>query len=220
MEIRNHFDEVFIELNEKELILKKRFRTLKLDREYLQGAYLDNAYKMIILYKDKPINFSVVNVKEEGKIKIKELVDIINAKGNVFITKSIGDFSFIWWIILIQKIISSIILSIGNKDIVNDGIDEIGYNMIWIIISLILVIKSSFKYKTIIYNLDDNMIEYYDWKLQKQKVSSSFKNKKYSFKKSVIGYKFKAKGTRKSLISVVEYPQLYTKKLEKLLDKE
>ena len=215
MEIRNHFDEVFIELNEKELILKKRFRTLKLDREYLQGAYLDNAYKMIILYKDKPINFSVVNVKEEGKIKIKELVDIINAKGNVFITKSIGDFSFIWWIGLLQNIIKTIMLIIENR-----GINEIVYNMIWGLIFLVLVIKSRMKYKTILYNLEDNMIEYYDWKLQKQKVSSSFKNKKYSFKKSVIGYKFKAKGTRKSLISVVEYPQLYTKKLEKLLDKE
>ena len=215
MEIRNHFDEVFIELNEKELILKKRFRRLKLDREYLQGAYLDNAYKMIILYKDKPINFSVVNVKEDGKIKIKELVDIINAKGNVFITKSIGDFSFIWWIGLLQNIIKTIMLIIENR-----GINEIVYNMIWGLIFLVLVIKSRMKYKTILYNLEDNMIEYYDWKLQKQKVSSSFKNKKYSFKKSVIGYKFKAKGTRKSLISVVEYPQLYTKKLEKLLDKE
>ena len=214
MVINNHYSKVIIELTEKELILYKRFRTLRLDLESVQGAYLDNAYKIIILYKDKPINFSIVNVKEDEKVKIKELVDNINNKGNVFISKTIGDFSFIWWIILIQKIISSVMVIIGDK-----GADKIGYNMIWIIISLILVIKSGSKYKTIIYNLKENIIEYYDWKLQKKKVDSNFKDKKYSFKKSVIGYKFKAKGTRKSLISVVEYPELYIKKLEKLVDK-
>ncbi len=179
MLVVNQFNKKLIELKDNKVIIKRLFGDKELEVEKIHAVYLDEYYRLKILYEEKPLIFNMSNVKMSDEFKLHQIIDTLNKDNNIFIngqSNTLRYYSIFFILINIGIILRAIYL--------NHSAEKIGISISIFIMLMIIYYFSNPKYGSVIYNYKVGVIEYYDWKTCKKRLLA--KDERYDFNKNYI----------------------------------
>lgn len=94
MVILNYNNKKYIEITEDEVIFYRFYGKRRLKLDNIRACYMDDNYRIIILYNNGIRSYGIPNVKPDNKVALGILVDKLNKNQVVFSSQYVLN----WWI--------------------------------------------------------------------------------------------------------------------------
>ena len=211
MVINNYNNKKYIEITNDEIIFYKWYGKRRLKRSKIRAAFMNDEYKITILYGKAIRKFNVCNVNKNEKAILGKLIEIMNGEEIVFAIDRGGNNKNGLFIL-------TYILAIEISNIYYNN-----WQKIFLVISagiVIFLIDIYFKpyYSIFVYDYNKKYITLESVNSKKKKEFTLNKDKfKFEYSRECYSYKFKDnKGNNLLIPTNIIYPIYYKEKLAEL----
>lgn len=210
MVINNYNNKKYVEITNNEIIFYKWYGKRRLKRNKIRAAFMNDEYKITILYGKSIRKFNVCNVNKNEKVILEELIKLMNKEDLIFAVNRYNVCEEGFFGILI---IQNIILNLGKN------------NHIWSYIGLFLLIGLL---AILAYLIPNYSIFLYDYNNKYIRLEAVNRNKKkefhinrdkfrFKYNVNMYSYEFESNKVKKVVFPTnIIYPINYKEKLAEL----